>query len=121
MSVTVSSNIVAADHDFKIYKGDTWVNKLTFTDSQSNPVNFSGAVVKLQIKRDPVSDVIELELDLSDGITISGASFNEINLSKIVDLAAGTYTYDLEVTKNSVVTTYLKGKIIITQDVTRIP
>ncbi len=119
--MSVNNQIVAADEDFVLYRGDTWSQRLTIVqdDGSDTPYDLSGADIILQAKTDPDIDTSVLSLSVGAGITIGGADNNEISITSVVDVEPGEYVYDLQVTLNDVVTTYLKGRIIVKSDISR--
>lgn len=117
---TTSNHVTAADHDFTIYKGDTWNVQLTFTDDNSDPVDLSGAALKIQVKSTKGSSTSVLELTEGSGITVSGAGSNIVTINTVADISKGNYYYDLEATYSPTnIITFLKGKVIVVEDVTR--
>lgn len=116
---TESNLIIAADHNFKVYKGDTFEAVLTFTDENGTAIDLSGATLLMQIKSNKTDSTSEVELTEGDGLTVSGGSNNIVTIFSNHDLDAGRYTYDFQATTGSRVVTYLKGFITVYQDVTR--
>jgi hypothetical protein len=116
---TESNLVIAADHNFKLYKGDTFSAVLTFTDGSGSAINLSAATLVMQVKSKATDSTSELELTEGDGLTVSGGSSNIVTISSNHDLAAGRYVYDFQATTGSTVVTYLKGFITVYQDVTR--
>lgn len=106
----MTSDFKPAELDIEIVKGDYWVE--TFALSvDSTPINLSSADVHVTITQGCSTSVL-WEATEGDGITIGGASNNEINLSKLVNLAEGNYEYALKVTYSTgVVKTYLWGAV----------
>jgi hypothetical protein len=116
---TESNLIVAADHNFKVYKGDTFNAVLTFTDENGAAIDLSGSTLLMQIKKRATDSLSEQALTEGDGLTVSGAGNNIVTISADMDIAAGRYVYDFQATTGSNVITYLKGAIVVYQDVTR--
>jgi hypothetical protein len=111
--------IVAETVDILALKGDTMEASFTLTDDNEAAIDLSGATLLMEVRKTAKSDDVELTLTESDGITVSGAESNIINLSKIVDIDAGCYVYDIQATYGSgVVTTYLRGAFTVEEDVT---
>ena len=55
-----------------------------------------------------------------NGITIGGASNNQITISKLINIDKGNYQYDMNVVfSGGVVKTYLQGDFIVYDDVTK--
>lgn len=117
---TESNHITAAEHNFLVYAGDTWTVSLTFTDSNSAPIDLSAATLLLQIKKSKSAADPVLELSEGNGLTVGGAGSNVVTISTVANLPKGTYHYDLQSTFSaSSITTYLRGTISVTEDVTR--
>ena len=108
---------IPADIKVTHYQGDTFIRTVTLTDQDSNPINVSGATVKMEIRKVGCGDILET-LDNSDGVTIGGTGNNVITLDKNINIEAGVHAYDLQVTKASVVTTYIAGDFKVIKDVT---
>lgn len=104
-------------------RGDTF-NGHTFEISQNgDPVDFTDAEILIQFRASPISNVV-LEWSTEDGITISGAENNVINMAsktgEEMDIPAGTYKYDIQVVlSNGVTNTYVKGSMKIINDISR--
>src|SRR5688572_20158227 len=83
-------------------RGDTF-NGLQFEITQNgDPVDFTGANIKIQFRSTPESKRIAFEWSTDEGsITISGGSNNVINMAARegaeMDITPGTYDYDLQV------------------------
>jgi hypothetical protein len=61
-----------------------------------------------------------LTLTNGSGITIGGASNNQITISKLINIDKGNYVYDMNVAfSGGVVKTYLTGDFIVYDDVTK--
>jgi hypothetical protein len=119
-----SNHIAAAIHHFKVYSGDTWEATLTLTDVGNIPLDLTGAIVKLQVRRQIGQSVVfeltnQVATDGLHGIELSGLTSNVINIKKIVTLNGGNFKYDLQVTyPTGVIKTYLRGDFIVTDDIT---
>lgn len=114
-------NLIAAQEvNFEVYKGDTFYTELTFTDANNNPVDFTGAAIKMQVDR-LSSAVPDLELSVGQGITVSGTAHNILIIQKNpFPLERGQFDYDLQVTyPNGTIVTYLCGKINVIEDITK--
>lgn len=96
-------------------KGDTF--------NQKN-INFgfdiTDAKIEINFKTQVNSKTSFFWSTVDNSITITdGVNGNIILNSKIIDVAAGTYQYDLQITfADGRVRTYFNGKMIILQDVT---
>lgn len=117
---TETNCIAAEDHHFKLYKGDTWETELTFTDELDAAVDLGAALLKMQIKRNANDVEVLKELSIGSGLVLSGTGNNIVTISTVADLPATQYVYDLQATyPGGKVTTFLRGIITITEDVTR--
>ena len=112
-------------YNFKPQKrGDTFSGFMFEVTQNSIPVDFTDAVITIQLRVKPGSKVI-LEWKTSDGsITISGAGNNVINMNvktgPEMNVAPNTYKYDINVVLASGVTnTYVAGVFPIVDDITR--
>jgi hypothetical protein len=106
-----------ATYNVKLPKGNTWQSVFTlFKDSV--PVNLSSSEVRIQIRRKATSSTAEVTLTEADGITVGGASSNQVTLSKRVNIAAGNYVWDMLVITSGVYKTYIGGKFEMVEEVT---
>lgn len=108
MPDTMTSDFKPAELDIEIVKGDYWVEVFALS-VDGTPINLSTADVHIRVTQGCSTSVL-WEATVGDGITIGGVSNNQINVSKLVNLAEGNYEYDLKVTYTTgVVKTYLWG------------
>jgi hypothetical protein len=115
MPNTMTSDFKPADLDIEIVKGDYWVQTFALSVDDT-PINLSNEDVHIEITQG-CSTTVLWEATEGDGITIGGVSNNQINLSKLVNLAEGNYEYTLKVTYTTgVVKTYLWGEIKVYLD-----
>jgi hypothetical protein len=99
------------------YKGDTWKISVVVNDCDGDPIDVTQADVKIQIRKNP-GDPVLLEFNIGDGIVITAP--NVIDINKIVDIAAGTYRWDLQLIFNDgTVRTLFTGQFKIVTDITR--
>lgn len=110
---TESKHITAARHDFKVMAGDTLPINFVFTDKETRaPISLEGSAVVMKIKVLPTDTVAVKTLSLGSGLTLSGDDYNVIQLSTLLDIPKGTYSYSLTATAtDGTVTTYMVGKI----------
>ena len=110
-------------------KGDTF-GEVSFTITSKSPttlvvapIDLTGALVRIQFKKDKRSQCPALELNslAGGGITITTPLEGKFRIDKrVIDIEAGTYEYDVEITlANGEVHTYVEGTLTILQDVTR--
>jgi hypothetical protein len=108
--------------DFTHLKGDTFkAHRFTFTLSNSSIYDFTGATVKIQLKK-MYGDQSRLTFDsVTGGITILNNTSTildfEIDEQKI-DILAFDYIYDIEINMDGVVKTWLGGNFTIIDTVT---
>lgn len=114
-----TTKILPGTRNIVIKRGDTWDRVYTLQDSDGNPVSLVGATVLVQVRRRPGSTV-EISLDTVPAISITGAGNNQILVFYTVDIAAGDYQWDLQVTYSSgKVRTYLSGSFKVVDDIAR--
>lgn len=111
---------IAATVNITCYKGDTMALTYTLTDTDSgDPIDLSAATIEMQVRQGTAGASSLLTLDLSNGITVSGAGNNIVNVSKVITLSAGTFRYDMQFTLgDGTIVTYFKGKFKVIDDVT---
>lgn len=115
----ITMDLRPAKHDIKTWRNDTLaINYELSIDGQ--PIDLSGATVRMQVRPDYGSNTLSLAFTEGDGITVTGTSHNMIEIKKLVTIASGQYVYDLEVQySNGDVKTYVKGNFIIQEDSTK--
>ena len=112
----MTSDFKPAELDIEIVKGDYWVESFALT-LDNTAINLSSASVLIEITQGCSTSVL-WSASIGSGITISGASSNKIDVSKLVNLDAGNYEYTLKVTYNTgVVKTYLWGNFNVYLDI----
>lgn len=114
------NTILAAQLDIDMKRGDTTVFTLTFTDpnDSDNPYDLS-VFTSLKMQARKGKDV-GFELNLSDGLEVTGAENNILTISISAERATlyrDSYKYDIEGIGTSV-TTILEGALRISGDVT---
>lgn len=113
----MAGNYLPATYNIKLTKGNTWQTTFSiFKDSVA--VNLSAAEVRVQIRRKATSTTAEVTITEADGITVGGASSNEVAISKRVNIAAGDYVWDLLVINSGIYKTYIGGKFEVVEEVT---
>jgi hypothetical protein len=119
-TATSSDHRKAAVHDIFLYGTNTWDPEvMTFTD-ENGPIDFSGATIRMQIKKNAkdASPVSGGDLSLGSGITVSGTSHNIITIVGPT-LPPGNYVYDLKVTfAGGAQITYVRGAIVVDLNIT---
>ncbi len=108
----MNSDFKPAELDIEIVKGDYWVEVFALS-LNSTPINLTSQNVEIEITQG-CSTTVLWSATAGDGITITGASNNQISLSKLVNLDAGNYEYVLKVTYTTgVVKTYIWGNFVV--------
>jgi hypothetical protein len=103
-------------------KGDS-VEQITFRLLLNDlPVNLTGSSIRCYFRTDPLEEPgMELTSAVNGGITITDAVDGTFKIDEIksLDMEAGAYLYDIEVTDiNGNVDTYVQGTVIVEQDIT---
>lgn len=105
-------------------QGSTFQRRFTITDSLSVPINLTGYVARMQVRKNFSATATYIDATIANGqITITGAS-GIIDISvpdTVTDLIpAGKYRYDLEIESGAgVVTRLLNGTFQVTAQVTK--
>lgn len=109
-----------ANYNIQIWRNDTWSQVFQLTANEV-PISLVGAEVEIQVRKKANSSTAELTLTEGDGITVGGVDNNQIYLNKQVDIAAGTYVYDMVVLfPNGNEKTYIWGNFIVYEDITKL-
>lgn len=117
---STSGDLRPAQYNVKIWRNDSWAQTFALL-ADTTPIDLSGCTILIQVRPTPTSASVVLELTTDDSsIGIGGIDNNQITLNKIVDVAAGTYVYDMNVTfPSGEVKTYLWGNFIVTEDISK--
>lgn len=103
----------------KVYKNDHLSTVLEFKLNDT-PIDLSAATVLLQVRPTATSNTLTLAITNGNGITIGGDDNNQVTIYKLINIAAGEYVYDLQITYSSgQVKTYLHGEFIVSDDTSR--
>jgi len=115
-----SADLRPAQYNVKIWRNDSWAQVFALL-ADTTPIDLSGSTILIQVRPTPSSSEVALELTTDDSsIGIGGIDSNQITLNKIVDIPAGTYVYDMNVTfPSGEVKTYLWGNFIVTEDISK--
>jgi len=116
-----TADLRPAQYNVQIWRNDTWSQVFTIT-SNSVPVSLLGCTIVIQVRKTASASSIDLSLSTTDSsITIGGTNNNQITLKKIVNIAAGNYLYDMNVTfPSGIVKTYIWGSFLVQEDITKI-
>jgi hypothetical protein len=114
---TEVSNVIKADVNFTVLKGDTFDAILKFLDGQCKPLSFTGATLLMHIRDS--NDALLVTLQSGSGFSVSSniVTFNYIPNPPI--FTVDTYFYDLQCTfANGLVKTLIGGKFKVQKEIT---
>lgn len=111
----------AAQYDFRADQGSTLSKVFTYQDSTGTPVDLTGYSARMQLRTEPDSTTVILELTTGNGRISLGGVAGTITLDVLAtDMTFyGTYVYDLELVTGTTVTSLIYGQIVIRPEVTR--
>jgi hypothetical protein len=117
---STSADLRPAQYNVKIWRNDSWAQTFAIL-ADTTPIDLSGSTILIQVRPTPSSSTIALELSTDDSsISIGSITMNQITLNKIVDVPAGAYVYDMNVTfPSGEVKTYLWGNFIVSEDISK--
>lgn len=103
-------------------QGDTFeaVNFQLFRNTQ--PIDLTGAIIKMQIRKECGSiPIISFTSVANAGITITAPLSGMFKINKqIINIAEYNYLYDIEITfSDGTVKTWIEGEFLINCDITR--
>jgi hypothetical protein len=109
-------------YNVQCWQGADWDR--TFTISQSGvPLNLTGYSAAMQVRESADADTYLLSLTNGTGITLGGTAGTitvAITSAQSSAIAAGSYSYDLEIVSNGgAVTRLLQGSFNVVGNVTR--
>jgi hypothetical protein len=88
--------------------------------SDGTPIDLSAATVLIQVRRRSGATP-DISMTGSPDITISGAGNETVNVFKTIDIPAGKYYWDLQVTFSSgAIRTFLGGSFDVVDDISRV-
>ena len=102
-------------------KNDTFSSvEFTYSDNLGVPINITGAELKTQFRFRTKTGKIIKEISDGSGITITSAVDGEFKIDEFtpVDWEVDCYYYDVQMTLNGEIKTYVGGKVKVIQDVT---
>lgn len=102
------------------YKGDTYeVVQFTLT-IEGVALDLTGATINIEFREETKTGTVGKSISTASGITITDATGGVFVIDAFtMDLNANTYYYDIQITDAlSIITTYIQGKLEVTQDVT---
>ena len=100
--------------------GDTYNGvQFTYTLNES-PIDLTGAAIKIQFNRNSKGGKLLKTLEVGSGITIVDAVNGIFSIDPfVIDLPVGHSYYDVQLTKDGVVKTYVEGKFTTVKGVTQ--
>jgi hypothetical protein len=119
--LSTNADFRPAQYNISIWRNDTWSQVMVIT-ANDVPVDLTGSDVEIQVRKKPNSTDAEMTLtEQNGGITVGGVNNNQITINYPVDIAAGTYVYDMVVVfPNGNEKTYIWGNFIVYEDITKI-
>lgn len=119
--LSTNADFRPAQYNISIWRNDTWSQVMVIT-ANDVPVSLVGAEVEIQVRKKPNSTDAEMTLtETNGGITVGGVNNNQITINYPVDIAAGTYVYDMVVLfPNGNEKTYIWGNFIVYEDITKL-
>ena len=119
--LSTNADFRPAQYNISIWRNDTWSQVMVITANEV-PVSLVGSDVEIQVRKKPNSNTAEMTLtETNGGITVGGVNNNQITINYPVDIAAGTYVYDMVVVfPNGNEKTYIWGNFIVYEDITKI-
>lgn len=119
--LSTNADFRPAQYNISIWRNDTWSQVMVIT-ANDVPVSLVGAEVEIQVRKKPNSTDAEMTLtENNGGITVGGVNNNQITINYPVDIAAGTYVYDMVVLfPNGNEKTYIWGNFIVYEDITKL-
>ena len=111
---TEVSNVIKADVNFTVMKGDTFDAVVTFRDAEQKPLNFTGATLRMQIKDG--NDVQQVSLQQGAEFIVTS---NIVTFNYVTTLVPDTYFYDLQCTfASGLRKTLIGGKYKVLKEIT---
>ena len=102
--------VLPAAINLAAYRGDTWAQTFRFKYDTA-PLDLTGATVAAQARDGSTTTSLV--------VTVTNPTGGEVQVALPAgSLPAGSYSYDIEVTKAGQVTTWVRGQLVLTRDVT---
>lgn len=106
--------------NLRLYKGDTFLRPMQFTDGDGVAIDITGWTLIAQIREAPGSDLVLKAFT----VTVTTAADGEFDLilsaAQVADLPEGRLlSWDLQATVSTTVTTYIRGSLKVDPDVSR--
>lgn len=111
---TEVSNVIKADVNFTVLKGDTFDAIVSFKDSEGKPLNFTGATLIMHIRDE--NDALLVTLQAGSEFNVAS---NIVTFNYIPTLTPDIYFYDLQCTfASGLKKTLIGGKFKVLKEIT---
>lgn len=119
--LSTNADFRPAQYNISIWRNDTWSQVMVLT-ANDVPISLVGSEVEIQVRKTPSATTALMTLtETNGGITVGGVNNNQITINYPVDIAAGTYVYDMVVLfPNGNEKTYIWGNFIVYEDITKL-
>jgi len=114
--------MAAADYKLIIDQGSTFQLRVTWKDSNGDPVDLTPYSARLMLRTDYEAASPTISLTSSSGITLGGAAGTidiEMTASQTSGLVPCVYVYDLELVNGSTVYKLIRGDAIVRAEATK--
>tara|TARA_R110000868_G_scaffold4583_3_gene28695 strand:+ start:1842 stop:2174 length:333 start_codon:yes stop_codon:yes gene_type:complete len=108
--------------NFSTKRGDTFAEVPFQINKDGIPLNLTGAIIHMQLRKSPGGTVYLNLTSVSNlGITMTSALDGAFKINEmILNLEANVYLYDIEITfPSGEVKTWISGQFTVTNDITR--
>ena len=108
--------------NFSTKRGDTFAEVPFQINKDGIPLNLTGAIIHMQLRKSPGSTVyLNLTSVANAGITMTSELDGAFKINEmILNLEANVYLYDIEITfPSGEVKTWISGQFTVTNDITR--
>jgi len=114
----MSDQIMPAVYSARIWKGDTFKRQFKLKNKETGAqLDLDGAQVLIQVRSSKSDPTVQLEFENGDGISVVN---DAIVVEKVVNIAAGKYVWDMQVTHiDGVIRTYWVGALEVVLDVSK--
>jgi hypothetical protein len=113
--------ISPATYNITAYQGATYKLNMTWAIG-GTAVNLTNYTAAMQVRENPQSTAVVLNLSTGSGITLGGTAGTiavNVPANTMGSVVAGNYVYDLELDSGSEVTRLIQGLFAIQAEVTR--
>lgn len=119
--LSTNADFRPAQYNISIWRNDTWSQVMVIT-ANDVPVSLVGSEVEIQVRKTANAATAAMTLtETNGGITVGGVNNNQITINYPVDIAAGSYVYDMVVLfPNGNEKTYIWGNFIVYEDITKL-